>query len=188
MAQLVNCTLPGGLFLPYASRCGGTAMHLSAKMIILSIFIGLGLTTLDSSGSSHPTQAVAQQVATTPDTNGQETSSPNPDASGIYHGGKGVWPPQIIYSVDPEFTDKARQKKFSGTCVVSMVVDGTGTPQDVHVVRSIAAFLPPKFHSAAIGLDENAVIAAKQYRFKPGTYKGKPVPVEVNIEITYRIY
>jgi TonB family protein len=162
-------------------------MHLSAKMI-MALLIGLALTTSDSSGSSNPTQGIPQQTATMPDTNGQETSSANPDASGIYHGGKGVWPPQIIYSVDPEFTDKARQKKLSGTCVVSVVVDRTGRPQDVHVVRSIAAYLPPKFHSAAIGLDENAVIAAKQYRFKPGTYKGKPVPVEVNIEITYSIY
>ena len=160
-------------------------MHLSTRTILVLLLV-LGVTTPDSSGSSNPMHGTPQQTATTPPTDGQEAPSPN--ASGIYHGGKGVWPPQIIYSVDPEMTDKARQKKLSGTCVVSVVVDRTGRPQDVHVVRSIAAYLPPKFHSAAIGLDENAVIAAKQYRFKPGTYKGKPVPVEVNIEITYSIY
>ena len=168
-------------------------MHLSAKMIMLIVFIGLGLTTVDSSGSCHPTQSVAQQAAIAPDANGQEPSvtsppsSPNPDASGIYHGGKGVTPPLLIYSVDPEFTDKARKKKFVGTCVLSMVVDTNGTPQNVQVVESIASS-NPKLQSAAKGLDENAIKAAKQYRFKPGTYQGKPVPVEIKVEINYRIF
>lgn len=161
-------------------------MHLSTRTILVLLLV-LSVTTSDSSGS--PMHGTPQQRATAPDgTNGQEASSPNPDASGIYHVGNGVRPPQVIYSIDPQFTEIARQKKLDGTCVVSMVVDRNGTPQDVHVARSIAAFLPLKFRSAARGLDENAINAAKQYKFKPGTYQGKPVPVEVNIEITYRLY
>lgn len=166
---------------------GGTAMHLSTRTILVLLLV-LGVTTPDSSGSSMPTQEVAQQRATTPDTDGQEAPRPNPDASGIYHGGKGVSPPEIIYSVDPEMTDKARQKKLSGTCVVSMIVDVSGTPQNVQISKSIGSAVDPKLRSAARGLDENCVKAARQYRFKPGKYQGKPVPVEIKIEINYRIY
>ena len=60
-------------------------------------------------------------------------------------------------------------------------------PQDVHVVKSIAES-SPKLRSVAQGLDANAVNAAKQYRFKPATYQGKPVPYELKVEINYRIY
>ena len=37
-------------------------------------------------------------------------------------------------------------------------------------------------------MDEKAVEAVKQYRFKAATLQGKPVPVEVNIEVNFRIY
>lgn len=167
-----------------------TPMRISATMIT-ALLIGLGLAASHASASSKP----AQQAAATPGpTTGQEPpvtpppSSPNPDASGIFHVGKGVSPPRVIYSVDPQFTEKARQKKLSGTCVVSMVVDRTGTPQDVQISKSIESAVAPKLRSSARGLDENCVEAAKQYRFKPGAYKGKPIPVEIKVEINYRIY
>ena len=161
-------------------------MHLSTRTVLVLLLV-LGVTTPDSSGSSNPMHGTPQQTATTPPTDGQEAPSPNPNASGIYHVGN-VSPPQIIYSVDPEMTDKARQKKLSGTCVVSMIVDVSGTPQNVRISRSIESAVPPKLRSAARGLDLNCVEAAKQYRFKPGTYQGKPIPVEIKVEINYRIY
>lgn len=154
-------------------------MHLSAKMAIALLLFGLGLTTPVSAGSSKPVQTSPQQTATTPD---------NPDASGKYHIGDGITAPHLIYSVDPEFTDNARKKKLGGTCIVSMIVDVSGTPQNVQVFKSIASTVDPKLRSAARGLDLNCVEAAKQYRFKPATYKGKPIPVEIKVEINYRIY
>jgi protein TonB len=97
--------------------------------------------------------------------------------SGIYHVGGGVAAPQLIFAPDPEFSDEARRAKFQGVCVVSLVVDAHGTPQRVQVLRHLG-----------MGLDQKAVDAVKQYRFKPATLQGKPVPVEVNIEVTFRIY
>ncbi len=164
-------------------------MQLSARMIMALLLIGLGLTSSDSSGSAKLMPKVAQQKALIPDgANKQDAATPNPDASGVYHVGNGVTAPQAIYSVDPEFSDQARKKKLGGTCIISMVVDATGTPQDVQVSKSIASTVGPKLQSAAKGLDENAIKAAKQYRFKPGTYQGKPVPVEIKVEINYLIY
>jgi TonB family protein len=96
---------------------------------------------------------------------------------GIYHVGGGVVAPQLIFAPDPEFSDEARRAKFQGVCVVSLVVDAQGNPQRVQVLRHLG-----------MGLDQKAVDAVKQYRFKPATLQGKPVPVEVNIEVTFRIY
>ncbi|HEX5235011.1 MAG TPA: energy transducer TonB [Silvibacterium sp.] len=157
-------------------------------MTLALLLVGLVGTVSASTGTSRAThETTPPETIASQSGNGQE-SRPNPDASGVYHAGKGVTPPQITYSVDPEFADKARRKKLGGTCIIAMVVDGTGTPQDVHIVTSIASSVAPKLRSAAKGMDENAVKAAKQYRFKPGTYQGKPVPVEIQIEINYRIY
>jgi protein TonB len=96
---------------------------------------------------------------------------------GIYQVGGGVAAPQLIFAPDPEFSDEARRAKFQGICVVSLVVDAQGKPQRVQVVRHLG-----------MGLDQKAVDAVNQYRFKPATFQGKPVPVEVNIEVTFRIY
>jgi periplasmic protein TonB len=96
---------------------------------------------------------------------------------GLMRPGGGVSAPQVIFSVDPEFSDEARRAKYQGICVVSVIVDAQGNPQRVHVVRPLG-----------MGLDEKAVEAVKQYKFKPAYYQGHPVAVEVNIEVNFRIY
>jgi protein TonB len=96
---------------------------------------------------------------------------------GLMRPGGGVSAPQVIFSVDPEFSDEARRAKYQGICVVSVIVDAQGNPQRVRVVRPLG-----------MGLDEKAVDAVKQYKFKPAYYQGHPVAVEVNIEVNFRIY
>ena len=39
-----------------------------------------------------------------------------------------------------------------------------------------------------MGLDEKAIAAVKQYRFKPAMEGGKPVVVEVNVEVDFHIF
>ncbi len=96
---------------------------------------------------------------------------------GIYHVGGGVSNPILIYAPDPEFSDEARRAKYQGVCVVGLVVDVEGNPQRVHIVRPLG-----------MGLDEKAMEAVRQYKFKPAVFKGKNVAVEVNIEVNFRIY
>jgi bla regulator protein blaR1 len=95
----------------------------------------------------------------------------------VYHVGGDVSAPQLIFAPDPEYTEKARRAKYQGICVLALIVDEEGNPQRVQVVRHLG-----------MGLDKKAVEAARQYRFKPATLRGKPVPVEVNIEVNFRIY
>jgi TonB family protein len=96
---------------------------------------------------------------------------------GVMRPGGGVSAPQLIYSVDPEFSDEARRAKYQGVCLVSLIVDAQGNPQAVKVARALG-----------MGLDEKAVEAVKQYKFKPAYFKGRPVPVYINIEVNFRIY
>ncbi|HEX5234670.1 MAG TPA: energy transducer TonB [Silvibacterium sp.] len=96
---------------------------------------------------------------------------------GAMHPGGGVSAPVLIYSVDPEFSDEARRAKYQGVCVVSLVVDAQGNPQNIQVARALG-----------MGLDEKAEEAVKQYKFKPAYYKGHPVASIINVEVNFRIY
>jgi protein TonB len=86
-----------------------------------------------------------------------------------------VSPPKLVYSVDPEFPSGISDREFSGIVTVATLLDANGRPQQVHVARSLGA-----------AFDENAVEAVEQYRFKPASLKGKPIPAKVCIEINFR--
>ena len=96
---------------------------------------------------------------------------------GTYQVGGGVSPPVVIYSVEPEFSDEARRAKYQGVSVVSLIVDAHGMPQRVRVIRKLG-----------MGLDEKAVEAVQQYKFKPAMFQGHAVPVVINVEVNFRIY
>jgi TonB family protein len=95
---------------------------------------------------------------------------------GPYQVGGGVSAPRLVFGPDPEFSDEARRAKFQGTCVVSVIVDETGKTQHAHVIGHLG-----------MGLDEKALEAVKQYRFLPAKLAGKPVPVEIVVEVIFRI-
>lgn len=96
---------------------------------------------------------------------------------GVMRPGGGVSAPVLIYSVDPQFSDQARRAKYQGICIISLIVDRQGNPQDVRVVRALG-----------MGLDQKAVEAVKQYKFRPAYYKGHPVPVYIDVAVNFRIY
>ena len=89
----------------------------------------------------------------------------------------GVSSPVLIYQVEPEFSEEARKAKFMGSVLVNLVVDPQGMPQNVHVLRGVG-----------MGLDEKAMEAVRQYRFKPAMEGGKPVAVEMNVEVDFQIF
>jgi protein TonB len=102
-----------------------------------------------------------------------QQSSPHP----IYKiGDQGVKAPVIIREVKPKYTADAMRRKVEGTVEVHAVILADGTVGDVSVKQS----LDPD-------LDEEAVKATKQWRFRPGTKDGSPVAVEVFIELTFRL-
>jgi protein TonB len=91
--------------------------------------------------------------------------------------GGGVSAPVLIYQVEPEFSEEARKAKAAGNVLVNLIVDQNGRPQNVHVLRGVG-----------MGLDEKAVEAVKQYKFKPAMEGGKAVAVELNVEVNFQIF
>ncbi len=96
---------------------------------------------------------------------------------GVMSVGGGVSAPVVIRSVEPEFTPEARTADFQGSVSIQLIVDTQGNPQNVHVVRHLG-----------MGLDEKAIDAVRQYRFKPAMYEGHPVAVQMIVEVTFRLH
>jgi TonB family protein len=86
----------------------------------------------------------------------------------------GVSQPAVIQKVDPEYTEKARNAKLSGTVTLAIIVDADGQARDIHVVKALG-----------MGLDEKAVESVKKWRFRPGMKDGKPVNVGATVEVNF---
>jgi protein TonB len=97
---------------------------------------------------------------------------------GAFQPGSGVTTPVPIREVKPQYTAEAMRARVQGTVWVQCIVMPDGTVGNVEVVRSL---------DSSFGLDQEAVKAAKQWRFRPGMRFGEPVPVLVTIELTFTL-
>ena len=86
-------------------------------------------------------------------------------------------PPQVITSPSPKYSKIARAAKRQGTSVLWLIVGTDGKPHDIRVARPLG-----------MGLDENAIKAVQNWKFKPGEYQGKPVPAQINVQVNFRLY
>lgn len=119
----------------------------------------------------------------------QLSGQPQKDAvSGTGQLPPGLTPPQAIYVPNPAYSEPAQNAKVPATTIVSVMVGVDGKPSHVHVVRSATKGLDQKLQPAARDLDKKAVEAVQQYRFKPATFKGKPVAVEIQIAVAFRVH
>lgn len=108
---------------------------------------------------------------------------------GSGHGGPGVGPgyfragvdgvtsPRAIYTPEPEFSEEARKAKYQGAVMINAVIGADGRVHSPRIVRSLG-----------MGLDEKAMEIVKVWKFDPGTKDGKPVPVEISLEVDFNIY
>ena len=97
---------------------------------------------------------------------------------GAYRIGSGVESPRLLRSVRPNYTSEAMRAKVQGLVRLEGIVLPDGTVGDVRVLRSL---------DSVFGLDEEAIKAAKQFRFVPGTRFGEPVSVIVSFEIEFTL-
>jgi TonB family protein len=91
--------------------------------------------------------------------------------------GSGITPPVLVSQVNPEYTPEAKAAKVHGAVAVNLWVDEHGKVQHVRVVRGPSS-----------GLDEKAIDAVRQYKFKPAIEDGKPVMVALNVEVNFQIF
>ena len=96
---------------------------------------------------------------------------------GLRRIGGGVSAPVVLFAPEPEFSEEARKAKVAGNVLVYLQVDTNGRPTHVRVLRGIG-----------LGLDEKAMEAVRQYKFKPAMENGHPVTVEMNVEVNFQIF
>jgi TonB family protein len=92
-------------------------------------------------------------------------------------GQKGVTVPEVIYSPEPSFSDEARKAKFQGIVLLMLVVGRDGRPYNIRVRQSLG-----------MGLDEKAIEAVKNWRFRPATLKGQPVATQIGVQVDFHLY
>jgi TonB family protein len=120
-----------------------------------------------------PTHFAAAQQPAAP----SDPTAPTQANEPMYTIGGRISAPQIKHRVTAQFTDEARRAHYQGVCLVALIVDAQGNPQNVHIARALG-----------MGLDEKALAAVRQYRFKPALRDRKtPVPVAITIQINFRL-
>jgi protein TonB len=124
--------------------------------------------------------------SSSPVSSGATPAKSQPESRPMHIGGS-VKPPTFIHQEQP-MTDEATsdpalqgrialiKRPFSGSVQISLWVDENGDPSHILVIRGLG-----------MGLDERAVEMARQYKFKPATKKGKPVKVEIYMDVNFRL-
>lgn len=90
---------------------------------------------------------------------------------------EGMTPPVLLNSIDPSSNEYAQKFGIAGMALFRTVVDASGKPQEIAIARPIG-----------FGLDEKAVEAIKNSRFRPALRNGQPAPVVIDLVVTFRIY
>ena len=88
--------------------------------------------------------------------------------------GNGIVPPQVVSRVEPTYTQQARDAHRQGVVILYVEVAPEGQTQNVQVLQSVG-----------MGLDESAVESIRQWKFRPATKDGKPVPVMMAAEVNF---
>jgi len=100
-----------------------------------------------------------------------------PSDAGIKVVSEGMTPPKVLNSIDPSSNEFAQKYGIAGMELLRTVVDASGVPRQMAIARPIG-----------FGLDEKAVEAVKNSHFTPATLNGQPVPVVIDLVVTFRIY
>ena len=91
--------------------------------------------------------------------------------------GNGVRPGRAVSTPNPQYSESARQAKITGQVILALAINSTGVVDAVRVVKPLEP-----------GLDENAVQAVSKWQFTPATKDGKPVAIQMEVAVGYRLY
>jgi TonB family protein len=92
--------------------------------------------------------------------------------------GKDVKPPVVLNQPLPAYTDEARQARAEGVVQLQAIIRKDGSVDTFKILKGLG-----------YGLDESAINTIKtKWRFQPGTLNGKPVDVQADIEVSFKLY
>jgi len=122
-----------------------------------------------------PNATDASALAASADPAPAQQSSVSQNAKPVHIGGS-VAPPKLLHSAEPKLNNTIRLLKYSGKSLINLWVESDGKATHLSVVRALG-----------LGFDESAVAAVQQYTFSPAMQDGKPVTVELNVEVNFQI-
>ena len=96
---------------------------------------------------------------------------------GPYSAGNGVSAPIPIFSPEPAYSEEARKAKFGGIVMLWIVVDAQGIVRNIRIAKPLG-----------MNLDEEAVKTVSTWKFKPAMRQGAAVPVQVEVEVSFRLF
>jgi protein TonB len=164
---------------PFSTRLCGNALLLTLSLT------GYGYSAATNAENQQPT--TSQANTTQPGQTAPAVGS-NP---GVYHVGGVITAPKLVYSVEPHFSKQERKQKINGSARVQLIVETDGHVREIHIIKSAAEKYANKSQQDrdnALLLDQKFIEAVGQYRFEPGKLNGKPVPVQLNIEVNFESF
>lgn len=163
----VNINSAGSFDMPAGPGVGnGTGGAKGAKGVVASTGFGNGVAVGGAGGGNHGT--VQQGMFDV-----KAAEAPKVKQTAVASNTK---PVEILSKPRPVYTDEGRNKKIEGEVLVEVVFAATGEVKVERVVRGLG-----------YGLDESAMSAARQIRFKPATQDGQPVDFPAIAHITFEL-
>jgi protein TonB len=81
----------------------------------------------------------------------------------------------VVQRVEPEYPEEARRQRIQGAVVLEVRIGRDGAIQGVKLVSGQPA------------LANAAIVAVKQWRFKPRVVRGQPVEMQTRITLNFRL-
>jgi protein TonB len=111
-----------------------------------------------------------------PQPNSNPSPNPSPPKNKVFKKGTADQNAQMQGRLDPEYPKEARRANIQGQVILQFVVDESGRPQDIQVLRSP--------HDA---LAEAAVAALEEKKFTPARQNGETVKMRMSQPVTFRL-
>jgi protein TonB len=89
----------------------------------------------------------------------------------------GVSVPRVIFDPEPEYTEEARKVKQQGNVLLTCVVGADGLVHNARVQRPLG-----------LGLDQKAIEAVRKWKFEPSRLNGRPIAVQILVEVNFHLY
>jgi protein TonB len=135
--------------------------------------------TVADSGFGSASAAPQTQTAAAPQTvkpAGFSDAPPSPAATVRQKPQERVTPAEVLFKPTPSYSEEARAQKIEGTVTLEVEFSATGQVRVLRVIRGLG-----------YGLDEMAIRAAEQIRFRPALSAGKPVDFTATVQIIFHL-
>lgn len=106
----------------------------------------------------------------------QPAPDPGNEEGRLDRAGKRPTPPRLLSKVEPQYSEEARKRGIQGTVTLSVEIGEDGRVHNAKVLKSLGS-----------GLDEKAVEAVKQWKFRPAQRNGTAVKTSAQIELSFSL-